>query len=88
MEIIKFVETVTYQTVDLFLEKVEYVHYVPLFWPKKSLSFLVFLIPRVFIHVFVELKDFYLIIFQKVKIVIVLHILVGMRLRLPGSSGW
>ena len=37
IEIIKFVETVTYQTVDLFLEKGEYVHYVPLYWPKKSL---------------------------------------------------
>ena len=44
--------------------------------------FLVFQIPRVFIHVFVEL------IFQKVKMVIVRHLLVGMRLRSPGSSGW
>ena len=80
IEIIKFVETVTYQTVDLFLEKGEYVHYVPLYWPKKSLFS--FQIPRVFIHVFVEL------IFQKVKMVIVPHLLVGMRLRSPGSSGW
>lgn len=88
MEIIKFVETVTYQTVDLFLEKGEYVHYVLLHWPKKSLSFLIFQIRKVFIHVFVEPKDFYFIMFQKVKIVIVLHVLVGMRLRSPGSSGW
>lgn len=88
MEIIKFVETVTYQTVDLFLEKGEYVHYVPLYWPKKSLSFLIFQIRKVFIHVFVEPKDFYFIMFQKVKIVIVLHVLVGMRLRSPGSSAW
>ena len=88
IEIIKFVETVTYQTVDLFLEKGEYLRYVPLYWPKNSLSFLVFQIPRVFVHVFVELKDFYFIIFQKVKMVIVLHILVGTRPRSPGSSGW